>query len=134
GVSLETPYKDLPDEFKRVLMHGSGETEIVFHFMRAGKVSTVKRSFEGVLPNLERLYQESESEFTRNRLKAFMSSQFCDACSGKRLKPEVLAVTLGGAEASAKFKNVVRDAWCVKPEGEREATHHASRITPHAIP
>jgi excinuclease ABC subunit A len=101
GVSLETPYKDLPDEFKRVLMHGSGETEIVFHFMRAGKVSTVKRPFEGVLPNLERLYQESESEFTRNRLKAFMSSEFCDACGGKRLKAEVLAVTL---RSSSEFR------------------------------
>jgi excinuclease ABC subunit A len=46
------------------------------------------------MPNLERLYQESESEFTRNRLKAFMNAQFCDACGGRRLKPEVLAVTL----------------------------------------
>ncbi len=57
-------------------------------------MSTVKRPFEGVIPNLERLYQESESEFTRNRLKAFMSPQFCDACNGQRLKPEVLAVRL----------------------------------------
>ena len=93
--SLEKPYKDLPDEFKETLLHGSGETEIEFHFWRAGKQSTVKRVFEGVLPNMERLYAESESEFTRNRLKAFMSPQFCDACGGKRLKPEILAVTLG---------------------------------------
>jgi excinuclease ABC subunit A len=50
---------------------------------------------------MERLYQESESEFTRNRLKAFMSPQFCDACGGRRLKPEILAVTLGGAEGKA---------------------------------
>ena len=94
GQSLEKPYKDLPDDFKRALMHGSGETEVEFHFWRAGKMSTVKRPFEGVLPNMERLYAESESEFTRNRLKAFMSPEFCDACDGKRLKPEILAVTL----------------------------------------
>jgi len=93
--SLETPYQKLPDDFKQVLLHGSGETEIAFHFWRAGKASTVKRPFEGVLPNLERLYAESESEFTRNRLKAFMSPRFCDACGGRRLKPEILAVTLG---------------------------------------
>jgi excinuclease ABC subunit A len=93
--SLERPYKDLPDDFKKVLLQGSGETEMEFHFWRAGKASTVKRPFEGVLPNMERLYAESESEFTRNRLKAFMSPQFCDACKGKRLKPEILAVTLG---------------------------------------
>jgi excinuclease ABC subunit A len=134
GVSLETPYKDLSDEFKRVLMHGSGATEIVFHFMRAGKVSTVKRPFEGVVPNLERLYQESESEFTRNRLKAFMSPEFCDACGGRRLKAEVLAVTLGGAEASAKFANVLRVASCVKEKAESGAILDATRNTQHAIP
>lgn len=102
--SLEAPYKNLSEEFKRVLMRGSGDTEITFYFARAGKVSTVKRPFEGVLPNLERLYAESESEFTRNRLKAFMSPQFCDACQGKRLRPEILAVTLGGPDANAKFE------------------------------
>jgi excinuclease ABC subunit A len=97
GANLETPYKELPDDFKKVLMRGSGETEIEFHFWRAGKISTVKRPFEGVIPNLDRLYQESESEFTRNRLKAFMNPQFCDGCNGQRLKPEVLAVTLQSA-------------------------------------
>jgi excinuclease ABC subunit A len=95
GQDLEKPYEDLPDDFKRVLLRGSGETEVEFHFWRAGKQSVIKRPFEGVLPNLERLYAESESEFTRNRLKAFMSPQFCDACQGKRLRPEILAVTLG---------------------------------------
>jgi excinuclease ABC subunit A len=84
-------------------MAGSGSEELDFHFWRAGKMSVVKRPFEGVLPNLERLYAESESEFTRNRLKAFMSPTFCDACSGKRLRPEVLAVTLGDAEATGEF-------------------------------
>jgi len=101
GVSLETPYKDLPEEFKKLLLLGTGEAEIEFHFWRAGKMSTVTRPFEGVLPNLDRLYQESESEFTRNRLKAFMNPQHCDACGGRRLKPEVLAVTL---QAGTEFR------------------------------
>jgi excinuclease ABC subunit A len=95
GQSMEKPYRDLPEDFKRALLHGSGETEVEFAFWRAGKMSKITRPFEGVLPNLERLYQESESEFTRNRLKAFMSPQFCDACNGRRLKPEILAVRLG---------------------------------------
>lgn len=94
-LSMDTPYKDVPDTFKRALMHGTGETPVDFTFWRAGKVSKVSRPFEGVIPNLERLYAESESEFTRNRLKAFMSPQFCDACNGQRLKPEILAVRLG---------------------------------------
>jgi excinuclease ABC subunit A len=101
--SLEAPYRSLSDDFKKVLMWGSGEAEIEFHFWRAGKMSTVKRAFEGVIPNLERLYAESESEFTRNRLKAFMAPQFCDVCDGQRLKPEILAVTLADRETAVRF-------------------------------
>ena len=93
--SLDVPFSKLPDSFKDVLLCGSGEREIEFDFWRAGKVSKVKKPFEGVIPNLERLYAESESEFTRNRLKGFMSPEACDACGGQRLKPEILAVTLG---------------------------------------
>ena len=104
GHSMETPYKDLPDFFKKALMHGTGETEVEFTFWRAGKMSKVTRPFEGVVPNLERLYAESESEFTKNRLKSFMNPQPCDACGGKRLKPEILAITVGNAELNAKFK------------------------------
>jgi excinuclease ABC subunit A len=96
NASLEMPYKDLPEDFRHHLMWGTGETELEFNFWRAGKVSKVSRPFEGVIPNLERLYQESESEFTRNRLKSFMSPQFCDACKGRRLKPEILAVRIEG--------------------------------------
>ena len=65
-------------------------------FTARGRCRKIKRPFEGVLPNLERLYKESESEFTRNRLKAFMELEPCDSCGGLRLKPEILAVTLGG--------------------------------------
>jgi excinuclease ABC subunit A len=125
GVNLEAPYKNLPDDFKRVLMHGSGETEITFQFWRAGKASTVKRPFEGVLPNMERLYAESESEFTRNRLKAFMSPQFCDVCEGKRLRPEILAVTLGG-------NDVVRVPCSVKQGSEPDGILDAKRKTRNA--
>ena len=107
--SMEAPYKTLSEGFQRVLLYGSGETEIEFGFLRAGKISKVTRPFEGVIPNLQRLYHESESEFTRNRLKAFMSPQFCDVCKGQRLKPEILAVRLGEGET------VMRDACSVMP-------------------
>ena len=107
--SMEAPYKTLSEGFQRVLLYGSGETEIEFGFLRAGKMSKVTRPFEGVIPNLQRLYHESESEFTRNRLKSFMSPQFCDVCKGQRLKPEILAVRLGEGET------VMRDACSVMP-------------------
>ena len=103
-IDLQTPYKNLPDDFKKVLMNGSGEDDVDFKFWRGGKVGTISRPFEGVLPNLERLANESESEFVRNRLKQYMSPQFCEACKGKRLKPEILAVTLGGEGFSSQFK------------------------------
>jgi excinuclease ABC subunit A len=97
GQSLETPWKDLPEDFRGKLLHGAGNEEIPFTFFRAGKVSHVKKTFEGIVPNLQRLYVESESEFTKNRLTGFMNPQPCDACGGRRLKPEILAVTLGGS-------------------------------------
>jgi len=104
NIGLETPWKNLPDDFKKVLLHGSGEDNVDFNFWRGGKMSTINRPFEGVLPNLERMFTDSESEFVRNRIKPYMSPQFCDVCKGKRLKPEILAVTLGGEELSPQFK------------------------------
>jgi len=103
-VALETPWKDLPEKFKSVLLHGSGEDNVEFKFWRGGKVSSIDRPFEGVLVNLERLATDSESEFMRNRLKQYMTPQFCDVCKGKRLKPEILAVTLGGEQFVSQLK------------------------------
>ena len=102
NIDLATPYKNLPEDFRKVLMNGSGGDDVDFNFWRGGKTSTISRPFEGVLPNLERLATESESEFVRNRLKQYMSPQFCDACKGRRLKPEILAVTLGSAERGVR--------------------------------
>ncbi len=104
GQNPEMPWKDLPADFKHKMLHGTGGEIIELTFWRAGKMTKAQRPFEGVIPNLERLYAESESEFTRNRLKGFMNPQPCDACDGRRLKPEILAVTLGDADDSAKFK------------------------------
>jgi excinuclease ABC subunit A len=101
--SLDTPYAQLPEEFRNVLLHGSETTEIEFSFWRAGKMSKTSRPFEGVIPNLERLYQESESEFTKNRLKGFMNPRPCDACRGRRLKPEILAVTIGSTADRERY-------------------------------
>src|SRR4051812_48565102 len=127
GVSLETPYQELPDEFKRALLWGSGTTEIEFTFWRAGKASTVQRPFEGVVPNLERLYHESESEFTKNRLKAFMAPQFCDACGGRRLKPEILAVRLLNHEFETKNGKANAESL---PDGQAKSIRHPSLVIP----
>ncbi len=94
GAPLDAPWKDLKPEFKERLLNGTGADEIEFWFMHAGAPRKTKKVFEGVLPNLQRLYAESESEFTRNRLKNYMTLSPCDACGGRRLKPDVLAITL----------------------------------------
>ncbi|HXR47227.1 MAG TPA: excinuclease ABC subunit UvrA [Candidatus Limnocylindrales bacterium] len=127
NVALETPWKNLPDDFKKVLLHGSGESDVEFRFWRAGSQHTINRPFEGVLPNLERLFTESESEFVRNRIKPYMSPQFCDTCKGKRLKPEILAVTLGDTG------NHLTPALSPS-EAEREKPHSALRTLKLKIP
>jgi len=63
NVNLETPFKDLPEDFRKKLLHGTCDEEVEFNFWRAGKMSKVMKPFEGVLPNMGRLYEESESEF-----------------------------------------------------------------------
>jgi excinuclease ABC subunit A len=94
------PYRELSPEFKQALLWGTGELAIEFNFAKGEGESASRRPFEGIIPSLERLYRESESEATRTRLKGFMSPQDCDACGGERLKPEILAVTL---EAAGEF-------------------------------
>ncbi|RME91757.1 MAG: excinuclease ABC subunit UvrA [Verrucomicrobia bacterium] len=101
GVSVDAPFRNLPEEFRRLLLYGSGGRKVPLPSARGDRV--VLRPFEGVLPSLERLYHESESQQTRGRLKAFMAPRPCAACQGRRLRPEILAVTLGGEEASRRF-------------------------------
>ncbi len=90
GVSLETPYSDLPPEVKKGVLFGTGERAIQFSFGE----KVVERPFDGVIAQLENLFRETESEFTRARLKGFQARQNCKLCDGARLRPEILAVTV----------------------------------------
>ena len=93
--SLETPFKNLSAEVRRVLLHGSGTDTMEFGYWRGGTYRRHERPFEGVIPNLMRRYEETESDFTRQRLRDYMSRQPCPSCQGARLKGEVLACTVG---------------------------------------
>jgi excinuclease ABC subunit A len=66
GFDLDTPYKDLPAAFREVLLHGSGEEEIEFGFWRGGAWHKYRKPFEGVIPNLQRRYEETDSEYIRS--------------------------------------------------------------------
>ncbi len=95
-ISPDTSYARLPAAFKKVLWDGAGDREFTFKW--AGKRSSYewKRSWDGILPSLERKYRETESESRREELEKFMSVHRCPVCQGARLKPETLAVKLEG--------------------------------------
>jgi excinuclease ABC subunit A len=90
-VSEDMPFADLPDQFKTALYFGTNGTPIEMNFGGNGEK---KRPFEGLVPQMQRLYEETQSEFTRNRIRAFMTREPCKTCGGARLKPEILAVTI----------------------------------------
>jgi len=94
---MDKPYRRLAKRFREVLFHGSRDERIEFPFIRGGKQTTTTKSFDGIIANLTRLYEETSSETTRRRLRAFMSPQTCEVCSGQRLREVVLAVTLRSA-------------------------------------
>ncbi|MCX5878524.1 MAG: excinuclease ABC subunit UvrA, partial [Deltaproteobacteria bacterium] len=93
-VDVYTPYKDLPRKVQEIFLHGSGKEAIKFYFERDDHRHYYKRPFEGVIPNLERWYRETESYVIREEIEKFLSIQPCPSCKGARLKPVPLAVTL----------------------------------------
>ena len=97
-VDEDLPFADLPNEFKDALYFGTNGEPIEMNFGGNGE-KRVAKPFEGLVPQMQRLYEETESEFTRNRIRAFMTRVPCKTCAGARLKPEILAVTIKGRQA-----------------------------------
>jgi excinuclease ABC subunit A len=93
-VDENVPFAELPERFKEALYFGTGDQPIKMSFRRNGRSSKTARPFEGLVPQMQRLYEETQSEFTRNRIRAFMTREPCKVCGGARLKPEILAVTI----------------------------------------
>ncbi len=93
-VDEDVPFAELPQQFKEALYFGTGDESIETTFSSNGRSSKTARPFEGLVPQMQRLYEETESEFTRNRIRAFMTREPCKICGGARLKPEILAVTV----------------------------------------
>ncbi|PYJ11412.1 MAG: excinuclease ABC subunit UvrA, partial [Verrucomicrobia bacterium] len=98
AVDDSIPFTDLPETFKKALYYGTGDEPIQIRTSANGKSPKTERPFEGLVPQMERLYEETESEFTRNRIRAFMTREPCQTCHGARLKPEILAVTIKDSE------------------------------------
>jgi excinuclease ABC subunit A len=92
-VDEDVPFSDLPERFKQALYFGTDGTPIEMSFSENGE-QKVAKPFEGLVPQMQRLYEQTQSEFTRNRIRSFMTREPCEVCIGARLKPEILAVTI----------------------------------------
>ena len=100
GISLDTPVKDLPKEAVNAFLYGTGEKKLKIVRSTVYGGGTYYQPFEGILNNLQRRYNETSSEYSRSEIEDCMSEVLCPDCHGNRLKPESLAVTVGGKNIS----------------------------------
>jgi len=92
--STNTPWKDLLEKVQNAILFGSGETEIAMKYDDGLRAYTTTRAFEGVIPNMERRWKETDSAWLKEELGRYQNTTECEACHGKRLKPEALAVKI----------------------------------------
>ena len=113
GVDIEVPYKELPEKFKQELLYGTGTRNIKYTYVSRTSGSETKRNhpFEGLLNNLERRYRETSSDYMKDKMQKYMVTMPCSDCEGKRLKPEVLAVTVGGKNIAEVSDMSIIDAY-----------------------
>jgi len=110
GFKLETPFEDLPDGARDVVLYGTGGTAIKFVYQDDGRRYETTKPFEGVIPNLERRYRDTDSSWMRDELSKYMSSARCETCKGKRLKPEALSVKIADMDISKTGEMSISDA------------------------
>jgi excinuclease ABC subunit A len=112
GVDINKPLIDLPETFVKELLYGTGERNLVYYYTSAntGSKTLMNRPFEGVINNIERRYRETTSDYFKNKMDEYMSIDLCPSCQGKRLKPEVLAVTVGGINIADFSEMSIKEA------------------------
>jgi excinuclease ABC subunit A len=110
GFKHATPWSKLPGKVRDALLRGSGEEVIRFRYDDGGRVYTVKRPFEGVLPNMERRYRETDSAWIREEFERYQGSRPCGTCGGHRLRAEALAVKIAGDHIGQVTELSIRDA------------------------
>ncbi len=110
GFDKKKPWKDLPPEVQNVMLHGSGETEIAFRYDEGGRVYNVSRVFEGVVPNMERRYRETDSAWIREEFEQYQNNRPCAACGGFRLRAEALAVKIAGLHVGQVVRMSIAEA------------------------
>jgi excinuclease ABC subunit A len=125
GFSLLTPYQDLDENIQNILMHGSGEEVIKIDYNDGVRHFTANKPFEGVIPNLLRKYQETESDHVREDLGRFQDIVDCEACNGYRLNPEALCVKIDGRHIGEICRLSIEEArdWFGSLEERLSAKH-----------
>ena len=99
GQKADTKWQLLPESFRNVVLHGSGDRAIEVSWGEGSKREKVTKAFDGVVAHMQHLYDSTDSELSRQRIRAYMSRRVCSVCKGARLRPEILAVTLASAES-----------------------------------
>ena len=110
GFSLDTPVEDLSEEVLDAILYGTRGKKIRVEYSRSYGSGYFMAPFEGIIPNLRRRYQETDSDYSREEIEQYMSENLCQACNGARLKPEVLAVTVGGLNIHQVTNMSVKEA------------------------
>ena len=110
GVSVDTPWRLLPEAVRDTILFGSGKEPVPMEFEDGLRRITTNKPFEGVVNNLQRRWRETESAWMREELARYMSSSSCEACQGQRLKPEALSVKIDGRHISQVTELSIRDA------------------------
>jgi len=96
GFSTATPWRELPEEVRHLILYGTGDETVTFTYDDGLRAYDTHKTFEGVIPNLERRWRETDSTWVREDIDRFMTPAPCEACGGYRLKPQALAVKIGG--------------------------------------
>ena len=107
---MTKPWKSLPEDFRNVVLYGSGEDEITFTYDDGVRHYSTTKRFEGVITNIERRWRETESSWVRDELSRFQSNHSCQACGGHRLKPQALAVKIDGLHIGQVADMSIREA------------------------
>ncbi len=131
GVSLDTPVKDLPDEVIDAIMYGTNGIKLKLHRATEYGGGVYYQPFEGIIPNMERRYRETNSEFSKNEIEECMTESLCPDCHGQRLKKESLAVTVGGKNISEISDLSVID--CIEFINSLELTEREQMISGQII-
>jgi excinuclease ABC subunit A len=107
---MQTPWRDLPEKVRHTILFGSGGEPITMKYDDGLRSYETHRAFEGVIPNMERRWKETESAWIKEELGRYQSSKTCEVCQGARLKPEALAVKVGGRTISEVCELSIADA------------------------